>query len=140
MKANSLVFVLGSIASLPLLLGAQQPGLVHFTSAAPTQVLEVYRGLSGLELIMSSHIGQVTASITVQPQETPNQSETLKVIERALVEQAGIVITRLDGKRASVTYNDALLLKHRPTQKPVGRDGRPISPPAPPPGPPPVQK
>jgi hypothetical protein len=36
------------------------------------------------------------------------KSELMKSIERDLIEQAGIVITRLDDKRASVTYNDAL--------------------------------
>ena len=32
------------------------------------------------------------------------------MIERALLDQAGVIITRLDSKRASVTYNDALAL------------------------------
>jgi hypothetical protein len=34
----------------------------------------------------------------------------MKLIEKALVDQAGVVITQLDGQRASVTYNDALAI------------------------------
>jgi len=36
------------------------------------------------------------------------KAEALKLMEKALIEQGGVVITRLDDKRASVTYNDAL--------------------------------
>ena len=36
------------------------------------------------------------------------KEEGARLIEQALLHRAGIVIARLDKKRASVTYNDAL--------------------------------
>ena len=38
-----------------------------------------------------------------------SKADALKFIEKALVEQAAVVVTQLDDKRVSVTFNDALL-------------------------------
>jgi hypothetical protein len=40
-----------------------------------------------------------------------SRAEALKFMEKTLLEQAGIVITHLDNKQLSVTYNDALPIK-----------------------------
>jgi hypothetical protein len=74
----------------------------------PSQVLRIYKGISGLELIIDSRVKTLPASITLSSSVPLIKDESLKLIESALVKQAGILITRLDAKRASVTYNDAL--------------------------------
>jgi len=84
---------------------------------AVSQVLPLYSGTSGLELVIASNVKRVYATITIDvaPNKQLEKTEAAKLIEKALIEQAGIVITRLDGKRASVTYNDAL--KTTPVKK-----------------------
>jgi hypothetical protein len=73
------------------------------------KVLEVYKLLSSRELVISSNLKGVHPSITLRLQDTP-KTEVMKAIEKALLEQAGVVITPLDDKRISVTFNDALPL------------------------------
>ncbi len=72
------------------------------------QVLAIYREMSGRELVVSSDVRKVRAGITVSNTVEIGRSEALKLIERALWDQAGIVLTRLDDHTTSVTYNDAL--------------------------------
>jgi hypothetical protein len=82
-------------------------GRIDFTDAEPPQVLEVYRALVGGELVTDSRVRTVHRHITLQAKaDAPAQGA--KLLEKALLEQAGVVITRIDGKRVSVTYNDAL--------------------------------
>jgi len=72
------------------------------------KVLPIYHELSGLELVVSSDVRKLHPVITIRSASALSKSEMLKLIEKALLEQAGVVITRLDEQRASVTYNDAL--------------------------------
>ena len=83
------------------------PGAIHFTNAEVSQVLPIFRDLTGLELVIDSRAKSVRYTITLEAK-AAGKDEAAKLIEKALVDQAGIVITRLDDKRASVTYNDAL--------------------------------
>lgn len=83
------------------------PGSIHFTNAEVSQILPIYRTLTGLELVIDSRVRTVHHPITLQAKAGAKE-EAGKLIEKALVGQARIVITRLDDKRASVTYNDAL--------------------------------
>ena len=109
-------------------------GLVRFDAAGPAQVLLIYTELSGMQLVTSSHVNAVTAKITLQSRVALKKSEVLKLLEKALLDQAGIVVTKLDDKRASVTYNDALTVT-------AVTDGKPIQPPSfVPPPPKPIQK
>jgi hypothetical protein len=82
--------------------------MLDIKNADPSQVLRIYKGVSGLELIIDSRAKTVAATITLSSLVPMTKEESLKLMESALVKQAGIVITRLDDKRASVTYNDAL--------------------------------
>lgn len=108
-------------------------GLVNVNSADACQMLQLYTLLSGKELVTSSHVNSVAAKITLQPEVALKKSEVLKLFEKALLDQAGIVITKLDEKRVSVTYNDALpvtvVTNGRPIPIPIGLDGKPIQPP-----------
>ena len=143
MKTQVLVLMIALITNLTVHLRAQPPGLLNFAEAPPPVVLDFYREASGLQLVTSSHVSKMSARITIQPAGTVEKAEMLKLVEKALLEQAGIVITKLDDKRASVTYNDALPVKRitdvKPLTPPIGPDGKPIALP-PPPGARPIRK
>src|SRR5690349_15035961 len=88
---------------------AEEPSAtINFKNADVDQVLKVYKTLSGLELVLDSRIKTVHSTINLQTSESLKKAESIKRIEKALLHQAGVVVTRLDDKRASVTYNDAL--------------------------------
>jgi hypothetical protein len=82
-------------------------------AAVVPQALSLYEHMSGLTLIQDSRVSSVHKVIhihgDVSSSTAPEQfREIAKIIEKDLREQSGIIITPLDGKRASVTYNDAL--------------------------------
>ena len=110
------------------------PGLVNFSSTHIIQVLQYYVDLSGRELVISSHVKALPARVTWQSQTTLKGSEVLKLIEKALLEQTGVVVTALNDKQSSVTYNDALPVKsvQGTPARPIGPDGKPLQPRAPP--------
>jgi type II secretory pathway component GspD/PulD (secretin) len=92
-------------------LAADEPkGTLNFKNAELQQVLPNYKALSGLDLVVDSRVKIVRWPVTLQSSEPLSKAEAMKLIEKALLEQAGVVITRLDGQRASVTYNDALAI------------------------------
>jgi hypothetical protein len=81
---------------------------VNFLNTPLQKILLIYHEFSGLELVESSDVKKLHPVITIQSAEPVSKSEMIKLIENALLEQAGVVITHLDAKRVSVTYNDAL--------------------------------
>jgi hypothetical protein len=83
---------------------------VDFTNADSQTVMALYAKLSGLELTVDSQARDVRTSISVQAYEI-TQAEMIGLVEKGLKEQAGIVITRLDEKRASVTYDSSLPIR-----------------------------
>jgi hypothetical protein len=116
-------------------------GLVNFSSTHAVQVLQYYADLGGKELVISSHVKALSVSVTLQPEVTLKVSELLKLIEKALLEQTGIVITTLNEKQSSVTYNDALPVKAvrgKPLPLAIGADGKPLQPRRAPLSPPPA--
>ena len=106
------------IKTLPLMLAAllicfcslsaeESKAVIDFNGVSPDQALDVYARLSGLQLITDSHLKSVHTPIFLHNSKL-SSSEMMISIEKALIEQAGIVITRLDDNRVSVIYNDAL--------------------------------
>ncbi len=98
------------------------PGSIHFTNTEVSKVLEFYGELTGLRLIVDSRVGKMGRTVTIKAA-PPGKEEAAKLIENVLLEQTGTVITRLDEKRASVTYNDALPIAppgKEPTKKQSG--------------------
>jgi len=92
-------------------LAADEPkGTLNFKNAELQQVLPIYKALSGLDLVVDSRVKTVRWPVTLQSSEPLSKAEAMKLIEKALADQAGVVITHLDGQRASVTYNDALAI------------------------------
>jgi hypothetical protein len=78
--------------------------------------------LAGVELVTDSRVRTVHHHITLQAKaDAPAQGA--KLLEKALLEQAGVVITCIDDKRVSVTYNDALPItqtEKAPKKAPTG--------------------
>jgi hypothetical protein len=86
-------------------------GTLEITEAPVSVLLDVYTHVSGLELVTASNIGQMSSNVVVLPDRHGQDwggGKFLREIEKALLDQRGILITRLDDKRVSVTYNDAL--------------------------------
>jgi hypothetical protein len=81
---------------------------LNFINTPVQKILPIYHQLSGLELIESSEVKKLHAVITLRTPTPVSKSDMVKLMEQALVTQAGVVISRLDAQRASVTYNDAL--------------------------------
>ena len=75
----------------------------NFHSAPVSQVLELYRVASGAELVMEVDPRHLPGSVTLHPTRPLSKAETVQALEKALSEQAGMVIERIDDKRVSVT-------------------------------------
>jgi type II secretory pathway component GspD/PulD (secretin) len=77
---------------------------INFVNAPLDKVLEIYAAMSKKELVIADEVRGAKTGITLQfngsPEEVPH------LIEQAVLKQAGVVITRLDEKRVSVTYKD----------------------------------
>jgi hypothetical protein len=84
----------------------EQSGTLDFINAEVPQVLAVYRELTGTEVDIPQNARVLRARITLQPRTRLSRLETVKLIETALREQAGVVLTHLDGKRVTVSYDD----------------------------------
>ena len=87
-----------------------ESAIMHFDGAPPSVVLDIYEKLSGLEFVVDSRVKTVSSPISLHIAGSPHppKEEVMKQMREAFVKQAGIVITRLDDKRESVTFNDAL--------------------------------
>jgi type II secretory pathway component GspD/PulD (secretin) len=81
---------------------------INFINAPVEKILPFYHELSGFELVVSSDVRKLHTAVTIRSAEPVSKSVMRQLIENALLEQAGVVISRLDAKRVSVTYNDAL--------------------------------
>ncbi len=106
--------VLGSLLTLLLTFTApaQPSGVFKFEAAEVSKVFEAYRVITGLELVIASNVEKAPPfKITLQSKRETTAKEAARMIERALLEQAGVVITHLEDGRISVTYNDALKIR-----------------------------
>lgn len=105
-------FVVAFILSSPLVQGAAQEaesaGFMKLEDVGISRTLEIYKDYSGLELIVASNVDEAIGTITVQSDSDPTTNALVRLLEKALLDQASVVITPLDGKRASVTFNEAL--------------------------------
>jgi len=84
--------------------------VIDFESATPSQVLTLYEKMSGLDFVIDSRVKKVSSPIKLRIAGSLTKDEVLKQMREAFLKQAGIVITRLDDKRESVTFNDALII------------------------------
>jgi hypothetical protein len=78
----------------------------------PASALDLYRTLSGAEVKVDPSVSLYGEKITVEPNHDIHEaSEGIRLIEDALREQAGIVVTRRDSNRVTFTYNEGAKLK-----------------------------
>ena len=98
-----------STNGLPILTKLSDPpaGSIVFTNVRVLDALVTYQALTGLELIIDSRATNVPCLITLHVKGVSNGA-AIKLIEQVLRDQARVVITPLDGKRASVTYDDVM--------------------------------
>jgi len=103
--ANYLVALSSSSADCPKAVN----NILVFDKAQPSLVLSVYEKLSGHEFVIDSHVNNLSSPVTLKVIGPPQpKEEVLKELRDALLNQAGIVITQIDDKRESVTFNDGL--------------------------------
>ncbi|MEI7731484.1 MAG: hypothetical protein WCO56_18055 [Verrucomicrobiota bacterium] len=101
----------------------RRAGTIDFVNANVAEVLEVYGLLLESELILDSRLMRgarnqyIGRRITVNPGQPIPREQIINLIEKALLEQAGVVTTHLDNKRVSVTCNDALPIVSRAPPK-----------------------
>lgn len=113
-----LILVIGSVVALGTSIAnesEEELDIIRFQNVPVPTVLTTYKNLSGQELVIDSRAkaskSQITLRIPADPNVPPlTQEETLERIRKALIQQAGIVVTPLDSKRTSVTFNDALAI------------------------------
>ena len=87
------------------------PGVTLKIDGVPVSVvLDLYKGIAKTELVVASDVRDLHG-ITVRTEKPVTEEDATKMIEQALLSQAGVVIKRLDSKRTSVTYNDKLELQ-----------------------------
>jgi predicted hydrocarbon binding protein len=84
-----------SAADLTLTLDIQKDDL--------QDVLHAYGKLTGLQLVKSSEVETMHTLIIVHPDHPVTIKEAITLIEDAVKDQAGVVIKRLDDKKASAT-------------------------------------
>jgi type II secretory pathway component GspD/PulD (secretin) len=108
MKRTYIIPLALIICTLSLAVGEESSGVFKFTNAEPAALLEAYHAASGLELVVASNVRQAYRPITLKSKGPTTSTEAARLMEQALLEQAAVIVTRLNDKQASVTYNDAL--------------------------------
>jgi hypothetical protein len=108
-------------------------GTFNLNGTSVNQSLTLYALFAGKKLVTSSHALNLKTTITLQPDVDLKLSQAIALLEKAFREQAGVVVTRLDDQRISVTYNDALpitvVTNGTPIPLPITKDGKEITPP-----------
>jgi hypothetical protein len=99
------------LTCVPILSADQEKVTAHLSGPDLHNVLSFYKQASGLELDVSSQVEHLPWGIRLITTNAIPKSQFAQMIEKALREQAGVIITRLDDKTASVTYNDRLPAK-----------------------------
>src|SRR5437016_3804813 len=113
MKPSNIILLTLLICTLSFAVGEESTGVFKFVNAETAAVLEAYRGATGLELIVASNVREAHP-ITLKSKSPTTANEAARLIEEALLEQAAVIVTRLNDKQASVTYNDKLKIHSAP--------------------------
>jgi len=85
-------------------------GTINLVNVPVGDVLETYRSVSKSKLVIASDVRRLTHGITLHAKAV-SPEVARQAIEKALLKQARVVVTRLDDERVSVTYNDQLELQ-----------------------------
>ena len=85
-------------------------GGMNLVGVPVDSALNIYRGATESELVIASNVQLAKHTITLQASNLHSQ-DLAPLVEHALLIQAGVILTRLDEKRVSVTYNDRMILQ-----------------------------
>jgi hypothetical protein len=85
-------------------------GTIGYENVPVSEVLDCYKALTKQELVISTEVRRASHGITLHAKVVSVEATRL-LLEQALLKQAGVVLTRLDDHRVSVTYNDHLELQ-----------------------------
>ncbi|HSY18487.1 MAG TPA: hypothetical protein VK815_09150 [Candidatus Acidoferrales bacterium] len=106
--------------ALCLAAGCQSPhadkmmpaGIIDLTNADAYEVLDIYSKLTGLKVVKDPQVKtiQSTSRIVLTTTRPITKPQAIKLLEKALREQAGVVITPLDATSVSASYNAALIV------------------------------
>lgn len=86
---------------------SQVPGYTfNFSNVDPSQVLEIYAKLVGVELKRPQPLPY--ARINLKTPKSLTRLEAIQALEKVLREQAGVVLKPLDAKRVEVTFDESV--------------------------------
>lgn len=74
-----------------------------------TQVLSLYQEVTSDSLVIATQVRAMKRDITIPPTTVQSEEAQAKLIRAALLKQAGVVVSKLEDGRVSVTYNDVLI-------------------------------
>jgi len=84
--------------------------------------LDFYKALAGVEFIVAPDAAAVQGTIFAEGSDL-SRDEAADLVRRALLRHAGVVLTPIDGRRVSVTYNDAVLRVMGASREPITQPG-----------------
>jgi hypothetical protein len=97
-------FLIACLLALTFSVRADIPaGIFSFKNVDPLQLLDIYQKVSGLELQIAPDVRRSTAKISFESTKPMTKTEALKLIEKALSEQANVKIIKTDEKHATVS-------------------------------------
>src|SRR6266704_1653689 len=99
MKPSHVIPLALIICTLSFAVGEESSGVFKFVNADPAALLEAYRAATGLELVVASNVHEAHRPITLESKGPTTYSEAARLIERALLRQAAVIVTRLNDKR-----------------------------------------
>ncbi|HWQ92389.1 MAG TPA: hypothetical protein VN673_12005 [Clostridia bacterium] len=109
--AALLCISLPSVVAGPKSEEAIPAGIFDFQGVSIPQVLVIYKELTGANLCVDSRARNTSAQIVCKNKKPASKAEVIKMIETALLEQAAIIVTKLESNKVSVTFNDSLPVK-----------------------------
>jgi type II secretory pathway component GspD/PulD (secretin) len=109
-RRNTMVYLAIALIGMgfPHLAASQSLDTINIHDADIGQVLYMYKDLTGKSLLVASNVKRLRIAFTLRVGPDVSRAEVKKILENALIAQAGIVCTELDGERISITYNDAI--------------------------------
>jgi hypothetical protein len=80
---------------------------INFRSVSVSQILQIYRNVTHLQLAVAPDVLQEKRTITLAAT-AHSSAEVAKFLEEALLKQTGIAITHIDDHHASAAYRNNL--------------------------------
>ena len=108
MRISRARFAVLLTVGLALVACAEPKGVFKYVNVDVPYILEAYSQMTGAKLVMGPGVEKAHGKVSLQSEGPTTAPEAARMIERALADQAGVVLTRLGDNRVSVTYDEAL--------------------------------